>query len=171
LTKNRVAICLPDKYDNFYKEEGGMIRHITLTSILAAFVFLPLAAMANDHDRMVENVFIILSSESPQTQGMALVLANTMVDEGAAVEVLLCDAAGDLALAQGNGGPQLAPKGVTPGKLLGALRGKGASVSVCALYLPNSNYTEEDLAEGVSVAKPPQITALMRDPQVRVFTF
>ncbi len=148
-----------------------MIRHVTLLSLLATLVFLPLSAMAADHNRVVENVFIILSSESPQTQGMAMVLANTMVDEGATVDVLLCDAAGDIALAQGDGGPSLAPKGVTPGKLLGSLMDKGASISVCALYLPNSGYKESDLAEGVSVAKPPEMTALMRDPKVRVFTF
>jgi len=148
-----------------------MIRHITFTLLLTALVFLPLSAMAAGQERAVENVFIILSSDSPQTQGMAMVLANTMVDEGAAVDVLLCDAAGDMALAQGDGGPKLAPRDVTPGKLLGALMDKGASVSVCALYLPNSDYTEEDLAEGVSVAKPPEMTALMRDPKVRVFTF
>ena len=148
-----------------------MIRHITRTLLFAALVFLPLSAMAADHDRVVENVFIILSSQSPQTQGMAMVLANTIADEGATVDVLLCDAAGDMALAQGDGGPQLAPRGFTPGKLLGALVEKGASVSVCALYLPNSVYTETDLAEGVAVAKPPEMTALMRDPKVRVFTF
>lgn len=147
------------------------IRHFTLTSLLAALVFLPLSAMAADKVRAVEKVFVILSSESPQTQGMAMVLANTMADEGATVDVLLCDKAGDMALAQDDGEHQLAPKGVTPGKLLGALMDKGAAVSVCALYLPNSDYTEEDLAEGISVAKPPQMTALMRDPEVRVFTF
>ena len=148
-----------------------MIRHITLTSLLAALVFLPLSVMAADHDRAVENVVIILSNESPQTQGMAMVLANTMIDEGVTVDVLLCDAAGDMALAQDDGGPRLAPRGVTPGRLLGALMDKGASVFVCALYLPSSDYTEEDLAEGVSVAKPPEMTALMRDPKVRIFTF
>ena len=148
-----------------------MNRHITVISLLAALAFLPLSVMAADHGQGVENVLIILSSESPQTQGMAMVLANTMVDEGVAVDVLLCDAAGDMALAQGTGGPELAPRGVTPGKLLGALMDKGASVFVCALYLPNSDYSEEDLAEGVSVAKPPEVSALMRDPKVRVFTF
>ena len=148
-----------------------MIRHITLTSLVAALVFLPLSAIAGDHDRGLANVFIILSSDSPQTQGMAMVLANTMADEGAAVDVLLCGAAGDMALAKGNGGPSLAPRGVTPGKLLEVLMNKGASVFVCALYLPNSDYTEEDLAKGVSVAKPPEMTARMQNPEVRVFTF
>ena len=109
-----------------------MIRHITLTSLLAALVFLPLSAMAAGHERAEKNVFTILSSDSPQIQGMAMVLANTLVDEGAAVDVVLCDAAGDMALAQGDGGPKLAPRDVTPGKLPGAL---------------------------------------MRDPEVRVFTF
>lgn len=148
-----------------------MIRHITFTLLLAALAFFPLSVMAADHEPAVEKALFILSSESPQTQGMAMVLANTMVDEGVTVEVLLCDAAGDIALSQGDGGPKLDPRGVTPGQLLGALMDKGGAVSVCALYLPNSDYREADLAEGVSVAKPPEMTALMRNPEVRVFIF
>lgn len=139
--------------------------------VLVIAACFPLWAGASDQGSEVEDVFIILSSDSPQTQGMAMVLGNTMADEGASVDVLLCDAAGDLALAEGGGGPELAPKGFTPGKMLQGLMKKGASVSVCALYLPNSENSKTDLADGVSVAKPPQMTELMRNPEVRVFTF
>ena len=139
--------------------------------VLSLVACLPLGAGASDHGETVDNVMIILSSGSAQTQGMAMVLGNAMAEDGANVDVLLCDAAGDLALAEGDGGPELAPKGFTPVKLLRGLMAKGASVSVCALYLPNSRYSESDLAEGVAVAKPPQMVALMRDPEVRVFTF
>ena len=148
-----------------------MTRRTLRGLVLALLVFLPAWAVASNHDSAVDEVLIILSSDSPQTQGMAMVLGNTMAVEGAAVDVLLCDAAGDLALNDGSGGAELAPKGFTPGKLLQALRKKGASVSVCALYLPNSEYQKSDLADGVSVAKPPQITALMRNRDMRVFTF
>ena len=47
----------------------------------------------------------------------------------------------------------------------------GAYVAVCALYLPNSKYQEEDLREGVSVAQPAQMAQLLRDPKRKVFTF
>ncbi|PID42923.1 MAG: hypothetical protein CSB48_08395 [Proteobacteria bacterium] len=119
----------------------------------------------------VPNTLVILSSNSLQTQGMAMVLGNTMQAQGARVRVLLCDEAGDLALAKKADNQKLKPKNVSPKMLLGKLRKGGASVSVCALYLPNSNYTKADLMKGVGVAKPPEIAALMLDKNTRVFTF
>lgn len=148
-----------------------MIRKTFRVLVLALVACSPLMTMASDDESSVNEVFIILSSDSPETQGMAMVLGNTMASEGASVNVLLCDAAGDLALQEGGGGPELAPKGVTPGKMLRGLMDKGASVSVCALYLPNSENSKKDLADGVSVAKPPEMTKMMRDPDIRVFTF
>lgn len=148
-----------------------MIKRAVGTVVLALMVCLPMSVSASGDDGAVGKVMIILSSSSPQTQGMAMVLGNTMAQEGAEVEVLLCDAAGDLALANQDGDTALEPKKVTPAQMLNGLVEKGASVSVCALYLPNSEYRESDLADGVSVAKPSQMTAVMRDPEVRVFTF
>lgn len=148
-----------------------MINKVIGAAMLVFTVCLPVGVGASEHEGSVEKVMIILSSKSAQTQGMAMVLGNTMATEGAEVDVLLCDDAGDLALAERDDDPVLAPKNVTPAGLLSQLMEKGASVSVCALYLPNSEYSESDLADGVSVAKPPQMTAVMRDPEVRVFTF
>ncbi|MFO7787256.1 MAG: hypothetical protein R6W87_05695 [Halospina sp.] len=141
-----------------------MIKRAVGTVVLALMVCLPMSVSASGDDGAVGKVMIILSSSSPQTQGMAMVLGNTMAQEGAEVEVLLCDAAGDLALANQDGDTALEPKKVTPAQMLNGLVEKGASVSVCALYLPNSEYRESDLADGVSVAKPSQMTAVMRDP-------
>jgi len=42
---------------------------------------------------------------------------------------------------------------------------------VWAIFLPNSEYSEEDLVGGVGVAQPPAIGALVADPAVRLFTF
>lgn len=118
----------------------------------------------------IDQTLLILSSASPQTQGMAMVLGNTLASQGTRVRVLLCDHAGDLALANPPA-TVLAPKQVTPAQLLRRLQQQGAEVQVCALYLPNSEHGEEDLAEGVTVATPPAMASLMRDARVRVFTF
>ncbi len=89
---------------------------------------------------MVGEVLVILSSDSLQTQGMAMVLASTMAQQGAKVHVLLCDKAGDLAL-KSHDSPTLKPKNVTPGQMLRGLIEQGGVAKVCALYLPNSPYT------------------------------
>lgn len=47
----------------------------------------------------------------------------------------------------------------------------GAEVDVCAIYLPNRDFGQEALLDGVGVAAPGPIAELMRDPSVPVFTF
>src|SRR5690606_35829114 len=118
----------------------------------------------------VDEVLVILSSDSTQNPGMAMVLANTMAEKGARVNVLLCDEAGDLALKTYEG-DSLAPKNVTPGQMLRGLLKAGGTANVCALYLPNSEYNKDDLIDGVGVAMPPQMADQMLDRKVRTFTF
>lgn len=118
----------------------------------------------------VDKVLITLTSGEQQTRGMAMVLANTMQSQGASVNVLLCDSAGDMALKDAASEP-LKPKNVTPEQLLGKLMGAGAQVKVCALYLPNSGHQPTDLLEGISVAKPPAMAADLLDSETRVFNF
>jgi hypothetical protein len=116
-------------------------------------------------------VTVILNSERPMTQGIALVLANQMLEQGAQLKILLCDAAGDLALRDAPGMEPLQANNLTPEQLLlGALK-KGAVVEVCALYLPNAGKQATDLKEGVTPAKPPAIAAelLQEDREVLVF--
>ena len=140
-------------------------------SIFAMLVIMSgLFAMAATADDKIEKALIILTSDSPQSQGMALVLGNAMADSGARVDVLLCDAAGDLALKDATA-PALKPRDLTPVQMLRGLMQKGGSVNVCALYLPNSEYTQADLTAGVGVAMPPAIAAQMLDEDTRVFSF
>lgn len=138
-----------------------------LTTILAiATLTASLATAASDRERHL----ILLNSGSLQTQGMALVLGNAIAERGHAVDVLLCDSAGDLALV--NAAPAaLEPLKASPVQLLGKLQQAGATVSVCALYLPNSPHTREDLREGISVATPPAIAERMTAADTRVHTF
>lgn len=119
---------------------------------------------------MIEEVLVILSSSSPQTQGMAMVLATTMAQQGVKVNVLLCDKAGDLAL-NSYSAPALKPKDLTPGQMLRGLLKLGGVAKVCALYLPNSEHSSDDLIEGVEVAMPPEMASQMLDPKIRTFTF
>jgi predicted peroxiredoxin len=123
-------------------------------------------AMSDDSERAL----VIVTSPSLQTQGMAMILANAMQQQGSQLNILLCDAAGDLAL-ESHASEPLAPKGATPEGLMQKMMEEGAQVQVCAIYLPNSEYGEDDLREGVSVAAPGPIAEMMRDPKVPTFTF
>lgn len=118
-----------------------------------------------------EKAMVIVTSDSLQTQGMAMVLSQAMQKQGVALDILLCDKAGDLAIASYESESALAPKGMKPEGLLQMIMGDGAKVAVCALYLPNSDYKESDLREGVSVAQPPLMAEMMRASGVKVFHF
>lgn len=115
-------------------------------------------------------VTLIVSSASTMTQGVALVLANQMQAQGGQVHLLLCDKAGDLAL-KGAGGEVLKPQNVTPAQLLDAAMKKGATASVCALYLPNTGNTPDKLKDGITAAKPDVIGKALLEPQRKVMAF
>ncbi|MGP9831823.1 hypothetical protein [Marinobacter sp. NSM] len=148
----------------------NILKIFTLAFLVAVA---PMQALADKHSNKgntVDEVLVILSSDSLQTQGMAMVLANTMAEKGAKVNVLLCDEAGDLAL-KSYEGEALAPRNVTPGQMLRGLLKAGGSAHVCALYLPNSDHGKDDLIDGVGVAMPPQMADQMLDRTIRTFTF
>lgn len=150
-----------------------MTNFLKLFTLAVLVILAPMHAMAANHGNKgnaVEEVLVILSSDSLQTQGMAMVLANTMAEKGAKVNVLLCDEAGDLAL-KSYEGEALAPRNVTPGQMLRGLLKAGGTASVCALYLPNSDNSKDDLIDGVGVAMPPQMADQMLDRKMRTFTF
>ena len=124
-------------------------------------------ALANDDK---DDLFVVVTSADPQTQGMAMVLSMQAVQQGAEVQMLLCGPGGDLAL---KGSPQtvLKPRDVTPQGMLTKLVGMGVKPSVCALYLPNNGKSPADLIEGVGVAKPPAIAAALLADDTKLFTF
>ena len=138
----------------------------TLIAILTLILFASGAAA----DEQPADTLVILSSDSLQTQGMAMVLSTSLQAREKQIHVLLCDQAGKLAVRDFQ--PEsLAPRNVTPKDLLQNLMADGASVQVCALFLPNSDSQTNDLLDGVSVATPAEITRLMVDPDVAVYTF
>ena len=151
---------------------------LTLAAATTAIGFSGLA-LADNHggDEREDRALVILTSDSLQTQGMAMILSNAMQQQGTDLHILLCDAAGDLAVdgyerAEAIKTPPSNPAGqVKPEGILGMLMDKGASVDVCAIYLPNSDYGEEDLLEGVGVAAPGSMAEMMRAPSIPVFSF
>ncbi len=147
-----------------------MIRTFKTMAIAALFALAPFNLHAGGHDSAIEEVLVIVSSDSLQTQGMAMVLSNTMAQQGARVNVLLCDKAGDLAL-KSYEGQALKPRDVTPGQMLRGLLKQGGEAKVCALYLPNSDYGKDDLIDGVGVAMPMEMAGRMLNGRTRTFTF
>jgi hypothetical protein len=117
-----------------------------------------------------EELFVNIHSGSAMAQGAGLVLAGQALEQKAAVRVLLCDAAGDIALA-GKGMPTLKPRNVTPQQMLQGVIKAGAKVEVCALYLPNTGKQASDLIDGVTPAKPAEVAAHLLKPGVHTLAF
>jgi predicted peroxiredoxin len=117
-----------------------------------------------------EELFVNIHSGSAMAQGAGLVLAGQALEQKAAVRVLLCDAAGDIALA-GKEMPTLKPRNVTPQQMLQGVIKAGAKVEVCALYLPNTGKQASDLIDGVTPAKPAEVAAHLLKPGVHTLAF
>jgi intracellular sulfur oxidation DsrE/DsrF family protein len=137
---------------------------ITLFGILLGF-----AGLANAHSE-TESLFVVLTSDDAETQMMAMVLATQSLNKEVPVRVLLCSDAGDLALKDSES-PTFAPANRSPKQLLMGLMNNGVQVEVCGIFLPNRDYTEADLIDGVGTAAPPEVAEFMKQKGVRYFTF
>ena len=138
------------------------------TAIIAAALALAGAAQASG-----EKLVTVVTSAEPQTQLMAMVLTMQAVQKGAATRILLCGPAGDLGLADAPAAataPQ-PPRGMSPQGLMQAIMKAGATVEVCAIYLPGKGAGPEVLLAGVGVAQPPEMAAAMLDDDARVWSF
>ena len=136
----------------------------TTIATLAAFAALSAASA------QAAELFVNIHSGQAMAQGAGLVLAGQALEQKASVRVLLCDAAGDIALA-GQAMPTLKPRNVTPQQMLQGLIQGGAKVEVCALYLPNAGKQATDLIAGVTPAKPAEVAAHLLKPGVNTLAF
>ena len=138
------------------------------TAIIAGALAIAGAAQASG-----EKLVTVVTSAEPQTQLMAMVLTMQAVQKGAATRILLCGPAGDLGLADAPAAataPQ-PPRGMSPQGLMQAIMKAGATVEVCAIYLPGKGAGPEVLLAGVGVAQPPEMAAAMLDDDARVWSF
>lgn len=162
------VLWLKSRFSKYKSQRGiSMFRSILHISLL----MIALVPFSNAASESVENALVIVTSGDTQTQGMAMVLSGAMREQGADVQILLCDAAGDMAT-DAYQGTALKPFDATPAERLQALINQGVVVELCALYLPNSGLSPQDIIEGVNPrAQPPQIANLMLRRDIKVFTF
>jgi len=114
-------------------------------------------------------LLVTVTGASVQDRAMPLVLANQAVDQGAEVRVLLCGEGGKLAVADYNA-ETFAPRGITAQDLLRRLMSQGVQVEVCAIFLPNTDYEQDDLIDGIGTANPSDVTAWMLAPNTRLLS-
>jgi len=147
-----------------------MIANAMKGLLAAAALGLAMPALAQDAKAPLVTV---VTAENPQTQLMAMVLTTQALQQGHAVDVLLCGPAGDIALVDAPESATAAqpPRGASPQGLLRAAMDAGAAVRVCAIYLPGAQLGPEALVEGVGVASPPRKAALMLRPDAVVWSF
>lgn len=117
-----------------------------------------------------EELFVNIHSGNAMAQGAGLAIATNALEQKATVRVLLCDAAGDIALV-GKELPKLKPRDVTTQQILQGVIKAGAKVEVCALYLPNTGKQASDLIPGVTPAKPADVAAHLLKPGVSTLAF
>lgn len=115
----------------------------------------------------------IVTSADAQTQLMSMVLTLQTAGQGLTPRILLCGPAGDIALAEA---PESAtagqpPRDASPQGLLRRMMADGATVEVCAIYLPGRGEDASALIDGVGVADPAAIAELIADPDVRLLSF
>ncbi|MDD2609869.1 MAG: DsrE family protein [Giesbergeria sp.] len=126
--------------------------------------------LAVSFSSLASELFVNIHSSQTMAQGAGLVLATAAMEQKANVRVLLCDAAGDIAI-NGKEMPTLKPRNVTPQQMLQGLIKGGAKVEVCALYLPNTGRQPSDLLPGVTPAKPAEVAAHLLKPSVQTLAF
>ena len=139
---------------------------------LIALVFIPFlvgtAGAAEHNDR---HLLTVITDDAPQTQAMAMILTRQWVKDGGSARILLCDAAGGMAVTDSDEGIEsVQPPDMSPRQMLGGLIEAGIRVDVCAIYLPTGGMDRSDLREGIGVATPPDIGEVMADPTTRLFT-
>lgn len=128
-----------------------------------------IGAMISFHAQ-ASDLFITVNSGNPITQGAAMVLANQALEQKNSVRVLLCGEGAIIAL-NSKEQAKLKPKNVTAQQMMQALMKSGATVEVCALYLPNSGHSMSELVDGVKVAKPNEVAKHMTSGEVKILSF
>lgn len=114
-------------------------------------------------------LFVTVTGSATQDRAMPLVLANQAIDQGLEVRVLLCGDGGMLAVADYEA-ETFAPRDVSAQDLLKRLMNEGATVEVCAIFLPNTEFEEGDLIDGIGVAQPGDVAAYMMGPRTRILS-
>lgn len=132
-----------------------------------------LAGSAQAQDSSGVRLLAIITNPDPQSQFMAYTLIGSSGVSPQAIRILLCGPAADSAL-RGTvdaSSARFGPNAATVQSRIEALAAGGATIEVCAIYLPSRGADASVLVEGVGVASPTGIGPLMISPDVKVLTF
>ncbi len=146
------------------------IKYLPIVLFLAvAMAPMALSAASHGDQESADQVLVTVTSDRPQTQAMAMILSRQMVERGSEVRILLCSDGGVLGT-KAFEGPTLAGPDANAQQIMKGLIKAGAQVDVCAIFLPNTDFTEDDLIDGVGVTMPDDVGAFM-EGDTRFFTF
>ena len=101
---------------------------------------------------------------------MALELSTHLTKDQQSVQILLCGAAGDIAV-KGSEEVILKPINKSPQMVLKSLIENGVTIQLCSLYMPNKGISGEDLINGVTQAKSPLVAKMLLEHGIKVVTF
>ncbi len=142
--------------------------------LLGAFTVSGAAQNASDQSDDVPNIVAVVTASDPQVQMMSMALSVQAAERGVNVHVLLCGPAGDIALRDAPG-PILAPQpplNISTQSFMTILsQYENTTIEVCALYLPGAGKSKADLLDGVGVASPAEMVALLVSKDARVLSF
>ncbi|RXK87909.1 hypothetical protein EST62_05195 [Chlorobaculum sp. 24CR] len=117
-----------------------------------------------------KGLFVVVTSDDPMTQMMAMVLSTQTLNQGRSVRVLFCGKAGELVL-KGSKEKLFKPLNKSPQMLLKGLVARGVTVEICPLYLPDAGKQPSALIAGVTIAKPPVVAAAMAEDGIKLLTY
>lgn len=143
------------------------MKKLCYTFIFAALLFW----VNNVFAEQAKGLNVLVTTADRQAQMMAMVLSvQTIKEHGKEINMVLCGAAGDLALQSTNTETFMPPQ-KSPTMLLKALLKMGASIQVCPLYLPHAGKSTSDLIEGITTAAPPDVADRLLDKDYQNLTF
>lgn len=146
------------------------MKNLILSTVIATLA----AGTALASSEAEEKLVTVVTSADAQTQLMAMVLTMQAAKQGAQTHIMLCGPAGDLALKDA---PETAtagqpPRDMSPQGLMQMIREKtGATVEVCAIYLPGRGADQSVLLDGIGVAKPDEMARRLMADDTRVLNF
>lgn len=140
-----------------------VIRNLVIVGFLAS-------SLSASDDSKIKGLNLLLTANDTQTQMMAMVISSKALEQNKDVRIVLCGSAGDLALKDSKN-ESLKPMNKSPKDLLNVMIEKGVNVRVCPLYLPNKGLEKDALINGVSVAKPDEVTVELLDESYKNLSY
>jgi len=118
----------------------------------------------------IKGIFVFITAYDPQIQMMAMSLSMQIKTKGKSVRILLCGPGCELGLKNGKE-IIFKPLDKSPQMILKNMIQTGVKVEICPFYLANSDKTQADIFDGITVANPGIVADVILENGVKLFTF